>query len=284
MGNINEIVIPNFPELSLSINTIDINSDYSNLRGRHFHKEFEVFRIDEGAMQLITDSCSKAVYAGDVILINSYFIHEIKTVSKQCKATYFQFDLQPYVNSFFSSEDSFLYHYIHSQHAEKFKVFSSDPINDIINNIEKELSEKNEFYDFQIKAYIYQLIVYLFRHNFIVNHKQLTHKSTQKILPAINYINNNIDKKISLDELCVLLHIDKYYFCKLFKQITGSTLTEYINFARLYKAEQLLINENLSMAEIAFACGFSSTQYFNKLFKKYHGFTPTYYKKIFSKS
>lgn len=278
----NEIIIPNIPELSLSVNTVDINSASYELRSKHFHKEFEFFRIDEGTMLFCTDSVNQQVSEGDVIFINSYFIHEIKPISKQCKATYFQLDLQPYINSLFDLETNYLYNYMNTQSSIKFKVFSSSNINDIINNIDDELKNKLEFYDIQVKAYISQLVVYLFRYNFITDYRHLKNsKSIRRILPAITYINDNIDKKILLDELCDLLHIDKYYFCKLFKQTTGSTFTEYINFARLNKATQLLINEQISISEIALACGFSSTQYFNKLFKKYHGFTPTYYKKIF---
>lgn len=64
----------------------------------------------------------------------------------------------------------------------------------------------------------------------------------------------------------------------------GSTLTEYVNFTRMHKAEQLLINQNKSISEIALECGFSSPQYFNKLFRKINGVSPSYYKKLFSKS
>lgn len=283
MNDINEIIIPNIPALSFSINYLDVQKSKATLRGRHFHKEFEIFRIDEGVMQLCTNDNKIELYAGDIVFINSFYVHEIKASSENCKATYLQIDLQPYINSFLGIDDNFLYHYINTQHSEKYKVFAAENINDIITQIITELNDRSDYYDMQIKAYIYQLIVYMFRYDFITNHNKLNFKSKEKILPAINYINNNLDKKISLDELCVILHLDKYYFCKLFKKIIGTTFTEYLNYARLYKAELLLLNSKKSISDIAFECGFSSTQYFNKIFKKQHGFSPLNYKKLFTK-
>lgn len=284
MNNINEIIVPDIPELSLSINSFVTDTKDYSLRGSHFHKELEIFRIDEGSMLFCADKIKLDVHKGNIIFINPFCIHEFKVNSNKCKATYFQIDLQPYINEFFNTEDYILFNFIHNQYSDKFKIFSSDKINDIINSIENEITKKEDFYDVQVKSYIYQLIVHLLRYNLVPNHKKLYNKSVDKLLPVINYINDNIDKKLTLNELCDLLHIDKYYFCKLFKQAMVSTLTEYVNFTRMHKAEQLLINQNKSISEIALECGFSSPQYFNKLFKKINGVSPSYYKKLFSKS
>lgn len=279
MENINEIIIHNIPQLSFTVKSLNKATETS-LRGRHFHKEFEIFRIDEGVLLFCTDDAKLKATAGEFVFINSFHIHEVKFLSEKCRATYFQVDLQPYINSLFDAEDNFLYHFVQIQESEKIKIFSSDKICDIINMIEYELAHKQDYFDIQVKAYIYQLIVYLFRNNLILDQTKFNNKSIQKIIPVIDYINENLDKKIHLVDLCNLLHIDKYYFCKLFKQTMGSTLTEYVNFARLYKAKELLINSKMSMSEIALECGFASTQYFNKLFKKQYGLSPTHYKKI----
>lgn len=284
MNSINEIIIPNVPSLSLSVKNLEVDLNSTILRSKHFHKEFEIFRIDEGNMIISIDDIQQTVSSGDIIFINSFCIHEIKPISNKCKATYLQIDLQPYINTFFNAENNFLYHYTHMQQSEKFKIFTSHTINDLIDNIDYELNNKQEYYDIQIKAYIYQLIVHLFRYNFIIGKSKQQDKSIDRLLPALNYINTNIDKKIYLDELCILLHLDKYYFCKLFKQAMGTTFTEYVNFARLHKARQLLLSGQASISEIALSCGFSSTQYFNRLFKKQHGFSPSHYKKLFSNS
>lgn len=281
MENINEVIIPNIPQLAFTVKSLNCDSAKASLRGRHFHKEFEIFRIDEGEMLFCTDNTKLKATAGEFVFINSFLIHEVKILSDKCQATYFQVDLQPYINSLFDIEDNFLYHFIQIQESEKIKVFSTDKICDIINMLEYELMHKQKYFDIQAKAYIYQLIVYLYRKNFILDYTRFNKKSILKIIPVIDYINENLDKKIYLDDVCSLLHIDKFYFCKLFKQTMGATLTEYVNFARMYKAKQLLIGYKTSVSEVSTVCGFSSIQYFNKLFKKQYGVSPTEYRNIF---
>ena len=53
---------------------------------REWYREFEIFRIVEGSMLVCSDDVVQEVSAGDIIFINSYYIHEIKPISKYCKA------------------------------------------------------------------------------------------------------------------------------------------------------------------------------------------------------
>ena len=72
------LIVPNIPELSFSVNCINIDNNATVLRGRHFHKEFEIFRIDDGVMQLNSGEENLELRSGDVAFINSFYIHEIK--------------------------------------------------------------------------------------------------------------------------------------------------------------------------------------------------------------
>ena len=65
--------------------------------------------------------------------------------------------------------------------------------------------------------------------------------------------------------------------CKTFKKATGQTLVDYINFVRLQKARALLTAGDSNIAQVAFSCGFSSVQYFNRVFKNYYACTPSVY-------
>jgi AraC-like DNA-binding protein len=59
------------------------------------------------------------------------------------------------------------------------------------------------------------------------------------------------------------------------------TFIDYINSMRIYHAEQLLIKTQISITEISFQVGFSSTAYFIKVFKRYNFCTPSNYRKMF---
>ena len=93
------------------------------------------------------------------------------------------------------------------------------------------------------------------------------------------YIAKNYDTRITLEQLANLIDTDKYRLCHLFKKYTGGTVVEYINFVRLRRAEQLLADSDMNATEVASACGFASIQYFDKVFRKAVGCSPSVYRK-----
>ena len=66
---------------------------------------------------------------------------------------------------------------------------------------------------------------------------------------------------------------------RIFKSAVNTTPVKYINYLRLEKAKNMLINSNYSVNEIAFSVGFEDAYYFSRLFKKEIGISPSEYKK-----
>lgn len=100
----------------------------------------------------------------------------------------------------------------------------------------------------------------------------------QLAVRAQNYIQENFQKDLSLDEVSRQLNLSPYYFSKLFKEETGSNFVEYVTNLRIEKAKELLVQENLSMKEICAEVGYSDPNYFSRIFKKCVGVTPTEYR------
>lgn len=71
-----------------------------------------------------------------------------------------------------------------------------------------------------------------------------------------------------------------YYVSNIVKKATGYTLRQYITNTRLKKSRNLLCSTNMDIAEIAVECGFNSATYFNRIFKKNIGITPSEYRKM----
>jgi len=74
------------------------------------------------------------------------------------------------------------------------------------------------------------------------------------------------------------VHTSIFYFCKLFKKVTGTTFTEFVSRTRVEKAKNLLLNPNLRVSEIAYEVGFQSLTHFNRVFKQIMGESPTEYR------
>lgn len=102
--------------------------------------------------------------------------------------------------------------------------------------------------------------------------------SPRKLQTAIDYIQANLDNKVSLDDFAQITNISPYYFCRLFKKSTGITPYQYLIKCRIEKSKILLQQEKLSITDIALEVGFSNQSHFTKHFKRLIGTTPKVYR------
>ena len=94
----------------------------------------------------------------------------------------------------------------------------------------------------------------------------------------INYFKENIDKKISLEELCDKVNYSRSFLCKTFKEQTGETLFSYFNRLKIDEAKRLLKKTEFTVTQISELLGFSEVKYFGASFKKFVGKSPTEYR------
>lgn len=102
---------------------------------------------------------------------------------------------------------------------------------------------------------------------------------TQSITSAINYINENLNKDITVSDIAREVHLSKSYLYKVFHNNFNCTISEYVNRKRIEQASALLIETNLSVEEIANKVGFVNIAYFSRLFKKTKGSSPLKFRK-----
>ncbi len=103
-------------------------------------------------------------------------------------------------------------------------------------------------------------------------------KHADIIYKAIDYINNNFTKKITLDDVAGAVYLSPAYFSKVFKEQTGSSFTQYLNRLRIEESKTLLRNSSIPLVDIAGMVGYEDQSYFSKVFKKVTGSTPGRYR------
>ena len=96
---------------------------------------------------------------------------------------------------------------------------------------------------------------------------------------VLSYINENIDKNITIQTLSKNVNLSKSVLYRRFKTNFNSTVNQYINRQRIEKSIELLTKTNLSIEEISQRVGFTSGSYFSKIFKKEKGVSPFKFKK-----
>ena len=98
------------------------------------------------------------------------------------------------------------------------------------------------------------------------------------ITKARAYIQDHQTEEIKLGQVAKAVNMSSFYFCKMFKKVTGINFTDYVARIRIEKSKNLLLNPNLRISEIAFEVGFQSLTHFNRVFKKILGQSPTEYR------
>jgi YesN/AraC family two-component response regulator len=104
-------------------------------------------------------------------------------------------------------------------------------------------------------------------------------KDKMRFDKVFDYIEKNISRKISLDDLAGQINLQSTYFSNLFQKSFGIPPIKYLNSKRMEKAQRLLLYSNKNLAEIALQTGIDDVFYFSKLFKKHVGVSPDQYRK-----
>lgn len=96
---------------------------------------------------------------------------------------------------------------------------------------------------------------------------------------VIEYIENNLDSDLDINEIAKIAYTSRYHFQRMFSVVTGFTITEYIRNRRLTLAAEELASTELKVVDIAVKYGYKSSDAFSKAFRRLHGITPVELKK-----
>ena len=98
------------------------------------------------------------------------------------------------------------------------------------------------------------------------------------ILKSLEIIENRILEKLTVENLASSVHFSKYHYQRLFREIVGDTVMEYVTKRKLTLAGKSLLETNDTVLNIALKYGFDSHDGFTRSFKAYMGVTPSQYR------
>jgi AraC-like DNA-binding protein len=136
----------------------------------------------------------------------------------------------------------------------------------ILNIFERMLQEyerKQIGYKEIMRGYLIELLVIIFRLQM-----QTCENKSHKIMEALDYINTHFSQDIKLELLASISNASVTNFCRLFKSLTGTTVTHYIQTLRIEEACRLLSSTDKNVIEIANDVGYSDMKHFYDVFKK----------------
>jgi AraC-like DNA-binding protein len=148
--------------------------------------------------------------------------------------------------------------------------------------MEREYKEKNIGYKLFIRAQLMELLAIIYR-EFKANEYSGSISKEQanyeKIRPSIEYINQNLNIDLILEDIASKSNMSKNYFCTAFKNVMQMTTIHYINLIRINRTCLLLRTSVKSILDISLDCGYNNLTSFNAAFKKICNETPRSYRK-----
>lgn len=105
------------------------------------------------------------------------------------------------------------------------------------------------------------------------------HKNRQAIGAGLAFMEAHFREKCTLSDIAAAAHFSPVYFHGLFKKALGRSPYEYLTRLRIEEAKRLLFTARLDMTKVAERCGFSSQSYFNCVFRRETGETPSAYRR-----
>ena len=129
-----------------------------------------------------------------------------------------------------------------------------------------------------IRAYLVELIIKIFRKMSTVAHPEVLNRQTQIVDITLDYLRQNYQKHLSLDDLAAQVFLSKDYIARLFRETTGMPISALLQQIRIDEACKQLTGTDIRIEDIAADCGFNDIQYFYRIFKKVTGMTPRQYR------
>lgn len=257
-----------------------------NMKIKHFHPEYEIFYIISGSREFFFDNRFFSAGPGDLILIDSQKIHMTRSVSRDDPGhdRIILYLTPDQVRLFDRQYPSLrLEHFLHN-HSGVFHLNAQeqDWFYSMCETFEQECRHKKPGYDLTIEMAVCQFLNLLshdIRSAIRVKPKGKQIERYQQVYAIADYLTDHCEEDSSLEELSLRFHLSGDYISRIFKSVTGYNVREFININRVKKAQELLLNTQLPVSDIAQQVGFSGSSSFEKIFRSYMSVTPLKFRK-----
>ena len=252
----------------------------------HWHDEIEVMYIVKGKGTFLIDDEEHLVTEGDIVYISPRLIHSGQAIDNNNFITIcYVIDIN-YLLSLSGEHNTDKYiSSLDEQKISKTIIKPKDPgykaIKNCLHLIDLCTVDKGIAYQLEIKMQLYSFFALLYKNGYfsVNNTKTFDRESEELVKKAINYIQANYNKQLTVNEIAKHVGLSPSHFMSVFKQHTKLTCIKYINSYRLNIAETILKETDESVLQIAQDCGFNNLSLFNREFKKSYFSTPTQYRR-----
>ncbi len=235
----------------------------------HWHEGLEILRIKKGTSVITIDDTQLFAKEGDVVVVNSNQLHVIRVYDGECLYEVLGLEYN-YCKAWGFSLDEFYYK----------NLINDQRINGLFDKIAKENYGQKCFFQAIITSGCMEILGLLSRqYNAQKPLSSTKIEKLQLVRQMMQYISSNFHSQNILKDLSELLKYSQHYLTHIFSKITGITVKDYQMQIRFKYAKKMLVENNLTILEIAEHCGYASVTSFTLAFRNKTGKTPCEYKK-----
>ena len=268
------------PDFPIQLYKVD-NRHPSYVMPLHHHKEFEIVRVKKGVLHLYLHNIRYELRRGDVAFIGCHSLHRADPVDCQYECTVCDLSLLTKRGSDRCSS------YIHPISANELAVEELPPltasVEKYIDGLFDALDGEKEYHELVVSGALFSLFAALYAEGRIAPAKSKKGVLTQEktVAALVYWIDHHYAERFTLNDLSATAGLSPNYLCKIFKEYTGKTPTEYTNGIRVEHVCHELRWGEQNVTEAALSCGFTDISYFCKVFKRQLGMSAKAYLKQF---
>ena len=233
----------------------------------NWHPNIEILYIAEGSGTITYGKVVYTVSEGDIFIVNSNVPHG---VDSETKIRYYYL-IPDHDFCVLNGIDTNLIHFSQLVHDDDAAV--------LFCNVIKEHRGDIPYRSAGLRHAVISLILYLARRHTDSGAQKSAAAKDENIRLSIGYIYSNFNKQLNLNDIAAQVGLSKYYFCREFKRLTNETPFEFIHRIRCEYAKKIMSYSTKPLREVSEMCGFESTSYFAKIFRRYVGCSPNTFAK-----
>ncbi len=245
----------------------------------HIHNAVELLYVNEGSYFVTLDDESYTVEKGDLILFRSAAVHHVMS-GEASRNSYYVIKIPPSFFIGFSGRDTAVrYSMRFALNGKNQKCLwrrselQGGELQRILDALINEYEAQRYASEVAMKLKIMELLLEILRDG-REESTQINDRSAEVTYNVMSYVQKNYAEDIDEKSLARSFGMSYSYFSRSFKRVTGMTFREYLNRTRISKAEQLLLKTDISISEVAIACGYNSISYFISIYRTLTGRTP----------
>lgn len=246
----------------------------------HWHQKFEIIHILSGSLTIYLNNTKVNLNKDDILFVECGCLHRGEPTD--CVYECIVVDLKMLLTKNDSITNHYIFQITDSQVSiENIFIPKECELYKTLTELFVLMNNTGSYYELSVYALIFSVISQIYSNGYTSSlNRAQSNRQVELVRFVLDWINQNLKEEINSEKISRISNLNFNYLCKIFKNFTGQTITQYVNEQRIENACYDIIEKNKTITEAAFGNGFNDLSYFTKMFKRYKGMSPREYKSL----